>query len=287
MKKNECKRLNDILYTLSPANASNIVVLANNDINNFINQYPLIPANSWVNCYITDLTAKAYVYSLPQQNLPDVDAATTQYEKTMLAQALQWNSPRIELNIWTTKLSNPTSENDWNLEGIVSVLNTNGFKYTIYSLMRYLSENLSRGFGQGAKLGISLKDVGYGVLKDLDRIVISGTFVQELISLEQDTLPVVVQGTVNQVAEIRDTTTASATGTKSQRLAARVGRKALTVRHAGTSNILYAGIGDVTTASQAITAGATYTFPTGTEGSLWLVTSTGIISSVVTETYNS
>lgn len=129
-----------------------------------------------LNIFLQELRCTATIRSVADINLPDIrdeDSRTTQIVK---ANNMEWDSPRKELVGWIKKAGG-----SWIELPAVSLLNVSGFRRREYNLMRIFSRGIARGIANGDALGISIADVGNGLLTELDKVTIDGYLSYEFI----------------------------------------------------------------------------------------------------------
>ena len=71
------------------------------------------------------------------------------------------------------------------------MINLGGWAYRLYNPFDLLTNNIAREFGQYAKIGVSIENVGYGFPNFQDYICLTGCWTQELIVVSPDN-PVVI-----------------------------------------------------------------------------------------------
>jgi len=141
-------------------------------------------------CFIKNLRVFASVTSLEEAPLPDFaldDTATAKRQKVL---DVEWKSPRKQLNLYITNVENPTL-NNWLQVGSVSLLNPYGYSFRVYNVMDLFTDNLALELGENGKIGISVEDVGNGLLSNEDRVVIHGSYTEEIF-LQSPDIPIVV-----------------------------------------------------------------------------------------------
>ena len=279
------------VYTISkkilPTDGENILTIVDNDINLFRNRYPSLPGDSWVNAFLSELYCYTQINSLAEVPLPNYDLGDSQSQKLSKTLQLEWGSPRYHLCLWTTSVTSP-AVSDWQLVGMLSLLHPSGYPYRRYRPLDLLTDNLARELGENAKVGASIKNVGYGLPNNTDTIVIDGSWKQEVVMLQPDFMPLIVQGSV-QAVQIYDVTTVTTVGvTKKALLSTRSGRVSGYVKNTATSGTIYLKKDNtVTTTSYdvALAVNGTYYLDQGYQGEIWGIASAGGTNVTVDEVY--
>lgn len=168
-------RVKTIAIEIKPADGNSIVTLyQNNHItvgSELIRGYKIISYNS----FIKNLKAYADIKSLPPVDLPEISPEDSETQKTYKALEVEWKSPRKQMNLF---ISNNQSQ--WLPVGSQSLLNPSGYPYRIYDLIQIYTDNVAIELGDNSRLGCQIEDVGYDVLIGLDKIIIHGSFVEEI-----------------------------------------------------------------------------------------------------------
>lgn len=169
---------------ITSADGTNIVIVVNNDLNAYKTKYGITEPSVSVNGFVDELYCfarlkKSLAEAPPIEFLP----TDTRDDRTAKAVAYEWSptNPRMEAAVWTRR--NPgtaTNPTPWNLVGSTSLMNVSGYPWRRYRLLDLLTDNLGRKLGPNGQVGVSLLDVGYGVIKSSeDVITIDGAFSQE------------------------------------------------------------------------------------------------------------
>lgn len=175
-----------ISNAITSADGQNIVIVVNNDQAAYKTRFGITETTFNVNGFVDEIYCfaklKNSLAEAPQINFLATD---TKDDRTAKSVAYEWgpDNPRIELCVWTRK--NPgTSLNPtpWNLVGSVSLMNPSGHPWRRYRLLDLLTDNLGRKLGSNGQIGISLRDVGFGLIKsNEDVITIDGAYSQECV----------------------------------------------------------------------------------------------------------
>lgn len=137
------------------------------------------------NCFIKNLKAFSKIQSLEEIPLPDFeleDSETTKLYKTL---DIEWQSPRKQLDVFVSNSST------WQQIGSTSLLNPSGYPFRIYNLMDLFTDNLALELGDNSKIGVQVIDVGHGLLTGTDKVVIHGSYVEEIFLSSPDVAPTI------------------------------------------------------------------------------------------------
>lgn len=175
---NRCKT---ITVDLSPTSVDQIVTIyQNNGLTvgaTFISDYKIVSYNS----FLKNLKAFAKIDSLVEAPLPDFALEDSETEKLYKVLDVEWNSPRKQLDLFIK-----SGNQDWSPVGSVSLLNPSGYPFRIYNLLDVYTDNLAFELGENSKIGVRIKDVGYGLLSGSDKITIHGSYVEEIYLLNNE-----------------------------------------------------------------------------------------------------
>lgn len=105
---------------------------------------------------IISLRAYANINSVSEAPLPDFDFEDTESTKLQKVLDLEWQSPRLQLNLY---IGNP---NNWILLGSNSLLNPMGYPYRYYNLLDLYTDATDSYIAEDKQLGIEVQDVGFG-----------------------------------------------------------------------------------------------------------------------------
>ncbi|KJH69392.1 hypothetical protein [Aliterella atlantica] len=161
------------------ADSNNIQVVYSN--NNLAVGGELIPNHKIIsfNCFVKNLRVFANVPTLEEAPLPDYQLTDTATAKLVKTIDIEWKSPRKQLNLYITNAINPTN-NDWLQVGSLSLINPYGYPFRVYNILDLFTDNLALELGENGKIGINVQDVGYGLITDNDRVVVHGSYVEEV-----------------------------------------------------------------------------------------------------------
>lgn len=189
-------RVKTITLPLSTSDGANIVTIyQNNDLvsgNELLPTYKIISFNS----FIKNLKVYASIKSLPEANLPDFQLADSATQKVQKVLDIEWKSARKQLNVYIASDKSAA----WQQVGSLSLLNPSGYAFRIYNLMDMFTDNLALELGENSKIGISVENVGYGILAPNDKVTVHGSYVEEIILQSPDLAPITnvyVSGTTN------------------------------------------------------------------------------------------
>ena len=127
--------------------------------------------------FITDLRVNINIQSLAESELPNIDLGTSRTDRVAAVRDLEWNSPRKQLDIY---LATSTSAG-WVNIATLSLLNRRPFY--IVNLLSYVSTNVAFQIANDAKLGVSISDVGYGLLEGNDTVTLFGAAKEEITAI--------------------------------------------------------------------------------------------------------
>lgn len=174
-----------ISVPITPADGENIIIVVNNDQAAYKSRFGISENTFSLNGFVDELFCFARLKnSLAEAPGIDFLPTDTKDERTAKSVAYEWGPhPRIELYVWVRK--NPgttTNPTPWNLVGSTSLMNPAGHPWRRYRLHSLLTDNLGRKLGPNGQVGVSLKDVGHGLIKSsLDVITIDGAYSQECV----------------------------------------------------------------------------------------------------------
>ncbi|MGJ3253693.1 MAG: hypothetical protein ACFE0J_21540 [Elainellaceae cyanobacterium] len=133
---------------------------------------------------IRSLRAKIKIESLPESTLPNMDVTTSRTDRLSALRELEWNSPRKQFDVW---LRNAYVQ--WTHIFSVSALNRPPF-YQV-DLLPFFCGDFEYYLAEDSAIGISITDVGYGLLHSGDEITIFGSVREEANALPGDGQPTV------------------------------------------------------------------------------------------------
>lgn len=138
----------------------------------------LIPDNKIIsfNSFIKNLKAYASIASVEEALLPSFALTDSETDKLYKTLDIEWKSPRKQLSLY---ISNNNAA-DWFKVGCISLLNPAGYPYRIYNLMDLYTDNLAIELGDNSKIGVSIDNVGFGLLEPTDLVVIHGSYIEEI-----------------------------------------------------------------------------------------------------------
>ena len=171
-------KVKTIVKKLDVNSSSTIITLYENTGLDTITQQAGIKPIS-VNGFIKNLKAYAKIGSLPEATLPNFAIDDSDTEKLYKTLNIEWKSARKQLNLY---ISN--NHLTWEPIGSISLLNPAGYPYRIYNLLDLYTDNLALEVGYNGRVGVSVQDVGYGLLTNSDSVTIYGSYVEEVVALE-------------------------------------------------------------------------------------------------------
>ena len=277
----------DILEKI-PSQSSSIIQIINNDPNYARNRY-VIPEGYVCNGFLTELYVYTEIDSLTENPLPDYQLEDTESDRVIKTLNAVWGStvPKFYLQLWRWR----DVSNEWIPRGKVSLLNQYGYPYAISRPLDLLTDNIAREFGENFKLGVSIIDAGFGLLKTVDLVVVDGCWKQDVRVIKPDTPVVSVQGaSVVNVTQFKNSNQGTVGTSRRTLLDANNARISATVLNTHASNVLYIAERDITPSSTnndgAIPAGGSKNITTGYKGIVYGLASAINTSYTATETYN-
>lgn len=154
---------------ITSVDAGNVVVIVDNAVQP--NQGILS-----INTFVDNLKVYASIASLPAVNLPNFTVEDSESEKLFKTLDVEFNSARKQLDILIGD-----DGIAWNLIGSVSLLNPSGYPYRMYNLLDFFTDGLGARLGNDFKIGVQIKNVGYGLLSGNDIVTVHGSYVQEYV----------------------------------------------------------------------------------------------------------
>lgn len=145
------------------------------------------------NYFIKNLKVFSSIKSLPTAPFPVFEPEDNEIVKLQKALNIEWTNPRKQLDIFIEDGINKASLlSFWHPIGSISLLNTSGYPFRVYNLMDVFTDTLALELGVNAKIGVAIKDVGFGLLQARDTVTIHGSCVEELIIQNPPTSPPIV-----------------------------------------------------------------------------------------------
>jgi hypothetical protein len=171
---------------ITSADGANIIIVVDNNKDAYKTRFGITETNFNVNGFVDELYCFAQLKNslaeAPPINFLPTD---TRDDRTAKSVAYEWSStnPRIELRVWTRKsLGTTQAPVPWNLVGSTSLMNPAGYPWRRYRLLDLLTDNLGRKLGSNGQIGVSLRDVGFGLIKPGDDVIsIDGAYSQECV----------------------------------------------------------------------------------------------------------
>lgn len=154
----------------------------------------LIPNHTIVsyNCFFKNLRVFASIKSIEEAALPDFTDDDSDTDKLYKTLDVEWKSPRKQLS---TYIKNGTS--GWLKVGAVSLLNPIGYPFRQYNLQDMYTDNLCLELGSDSAIGITIDNVGYGLLSGDDTVTIHGNVVEEIFVTSSDVVYTTTGGNTN------------------------------------------------------------------------------------------
>lgn len=138
-----------------------------------------------VNTYLKNLKCYSVIKSLPGGLMPNFELTDTETDRLAKTLQVEWNSPRKHLAVYFG-----LGDGDWLPIGAASLLAPFGYPFRIHNLLDLFTDNLAAELGIGAKIGVNVVDVNYGLLSHNDVVVITGSYVEEHVTTEAPTKPI-------------------------------------------------------------------------------------------------
>lgn len=175
------QKQNNISFRFSPNQMGQIVTLIDASKHRLFSRYGLTKNIGWTNVQIvelyctSDITTSLYEIKPPILNREDGEYANIQKTQDYL-----WTTERIELELYSR-----IQGGSWNFFGSVPLKHNSGFRYRRHRLIDLLTDNVQAEFGEGGALGARLVNVGYGNLSASDRVSIIGSWIQEVVLVQE------------------------------------------------------------------------------------------------------
>jgi len=171
-----------ILKTLTADTQSNIVTLI--DPSNLQGKTQAYLSNAGVisadgNIYLKELDLRAEISSLLAPPPPDISDDDSDSQALHKVLNYEWKSPGKRLEILLQEAGG-----DWVVITEVALIGNTGYPYRTYNLYDMLTDNLAFHLEQNYALGARVINVGNGLLDGSDRLVIRGSYVEEVVVSE-------------------------------------------------------------------------------------------------------
>lgn len=131
------------------------------------------------NCFIKTLRAKCKLTSIPEAVLPRFALEQDTSDRVLIMRDFEWKGARKQLDIHLA-----TSFSNWVCIGSLSLIRVE--PYRIFNLIELFTDNLAIELGGSAALGVSISDVGSGLLSGEDEVIIYGSYSQEIVAVSED-----------------------------------------------------------------------------------------------------
>lgn len=169
----------NILASLKKAQMGKTVILCENTSHKIRGKFGMWNVPGWINALLTDLWVTAQVSSLPEVKLPIIEDGETQTERLNKTILYEWGTARLELRFL---LGDPLG--NWASFGETSIKNPSGYRYRKHRVLDLITDNPGYSLEENWKLGVQLLNVGFGDLKDSDRLDITGAWTQEFVAIQ-------------------------------------------------------------------------------------------------------
>lgn len=168
-----------IAVNLTKLQMGKIVCICENSSHRIRSRYGLGSIPGWVNAIVNELYLTAHINSLPEVPLPVFDEYATNDQRLAATLQYEWGTARIELEV----LIGDTQGN-WASLGETALKNSNGYRYRKHRLLDLLTDNPGFQLEEGYRLGVMLKNMGFGDLRDTDSLSVTGNWIQEFIAVQ-------------------------------------------------------------------------------------------------------
>ncbi|NEO87736.1 MAG: hypothetical protein F6J87_26280 [Spirulina sp. SIO3F2] len=128
---------------------------------------------------LSNIRCKVTIQSIPATAFPDIKLTDTDIESLIKTLDVQWGGDRKQLEVLLS-----LDGSNWQSVGAVSLINSGGYPYYTIRLMDHITDDTAYEMGEGAAVGVQLRDVGTGLLGEGDHLVIHGNYVEEFTLLE-------------------------------------------------------------------------------------------------------
>ena len=167
-------RIKTIGISLSSNSDAMTIIYENTGIvagSEFLPDYKIVSFNT----FIKNLKVFASINSLDNAILPDFKIEDSDTDRLHKVLDIEWKSPRKQIDLFLQ-----SNSKNWLPIGSTSLLNPAGYPFRIYNLMDLFTDNLALELGDNIRIGIKVKDVGYGLLANTDLVTIHGSYVEEI-----------------------------------------------------------------------------------------------------------
>lgn len=281
-----------ILRRITQEDGGNIIQIVKND-GDFLRNVLGVRETYRSNGFLTSLSSYFEGDSLPESPLPQYLSTDDESTRTLKTLNQVWGSatPKFYCRVWLSLKQNPTIS-DWFPWGKYSLLNNEGYPYSIDEPLNLLTRGLTEQFQENYSIGISILDAGWGFLKPDDTLIIKGCWIQDNRIIQPDPIQqVVVQGgTVQNVTAYRNILSGNAGTSRRIILPANSKRIFASIKNTATSGSIFVAYRDIAVSSAnndgAISAGNTLLVPATYLGDVYAVANAGGMGYEVTENYN-
>lgn len=267
-------KVRTIARKLNSVTSNTIVTLYENAGLDSVSQIAGITPIS-VNGFVKNLKVYAKISSLAEATLPNFSLEDSDTDKLYKALNVEWTSPRKQLNLYISD-----NRLSWEPIGSISLLNPAGYPYRIYNLLDLYTDSIALEIGMNGRIGVSLQDVGYGLLTQQDSVTIFGTYLEEIVAQKIISMPLYSSAentTSSAFSSQANIITAPLTNAAAKMLSTNSTRKGLTIFNPLDEELYIDGHDSVTTNSYMviIAPGKYYEVPYGYTGEIWGVLAGG------------
>lgn len=169
----------NILLNLRKVQMGKIVTLCDNNAHKIRGKFGLWNVPGWINGLLHDLWVTAQINSLPEVKLPIIEEGESSSDRLAKTLLYEWGTARLELRFL---LGDPLG--NWASFGETAVKNSSGYRYRKHRALDLITDNPGYQLEEDWKLGCQLINVGFGDLKDTDKLDFTGAWTQEFIAVQ-------------------------------------------------------------------------------------------------------
>lgn len=169
-----------IVTNLNKTQMGRVITLCENSAHKIRGKFGLWNVPGWTNALIHELYLTAHITSLPEVPLPVIEEFATPTDQLNKTLQYEWSTARIELEVLLGD-----SHGNWASLGETALKNSSGYRYRKHRLLDLITDNPGFQLEENFKLGVMLKNMGFGDIKDSDRLSITGSWTQEFIAVQQ------------------------------------------------------------------------------------------------------
>jgi hypothetical protein len=190
MTQQSYQRSVNILKTLTESTSNNLIEVYRPG---YVNRVDRVQSLRYYGL-LTALTLKIDINSMPETQIPDLDVTSSKVERMTAIRDMEWKSPRKQIDFYMRTSTSP-------LTHIVSISLLNRLPYYQVNLLQYLSNNGLLEIGNDCIIYARITDVGYGLLRSSDSVVIWGSAKEEITVLPDEQAEVTTAGNFTWIVE--------------------------------------------------------------------------------------